>query len=270
MVIALKKSWVLPVLLLSSVLIISGCTALKTVLYSFKSTDHFIEHSSDSRVFYESGAEVFAAQVVSELPGAVRKVEQGHFNTFQEHIIIYVCESHESYKTLTGRKAKAIMHRKKIFLSPAILEQPETMPLYLAHELSHLMMIQKTGGYRYIKIPSWFHEGLAAFISGGGGAHNVTDEEAVNSIINEKHFLPHESAGIRDLVSPRYASYWKLDHHMFYRQGMVFVQYLINFNEKSFKTFLLNIQNGNDFSESFHTTFGMTTMEMWDEFVKNI
>ena len=265
-----KSAAVFPIFLFSLSLFLSGCTAFKTALYSFRSTDHFIHHTSDTRVMLEPGAEEFADLVVSNLPEAVRKVEMGHYSKFMEDIIIFVCKSHESYKSLTGRRAKALMHRKKIYLSPAMMTEPETVPLYLTHELSHLMMMQKTGGYKYMKIPSWFHEGMATFVSDGGGAHKVSRQAALESIKKSRHFLPHDSAGVRDLFAPRYASHWKLNPHMFYRQAMIFVAYLKNSNEDSFKTFVTSIQNGKDFSDSFNTSFGMTTLEIWDKFIMEI
>ena len=270
MAVKLKYHCLIPVLLLFISLTLSGCSTYRHLIHSFKSTKHFISHSSDNRVFYEPGAEEFASLVVSELPNAIGRVEAGHYMNFDSQIIIYVCKSPESYRNLTGSRGKAIMTRNNIFLSPSMMTESETVPLYLAHELSHLMMIQKTGGYRYIKIPSWFHEGLAALVSEGGGTHKVTNKEAIDSIRNGKHFMPHDSAGIRDILSPRYASYWQLDHHMFYRQSMIFVKYLKSSNKNSFRAFLQNIQNGKDFSDSFTKSFGITTMKMWDEFIKSI
>ncbi|MBC8553858.1 MAG: hypothetical protein H8D23_29965 [Candidatus Brocadiales bacterium] len=258
------------IIILTVLVTLSGCSASRYLVHSFKSTKHFIPHSSDSRIIYEPGAEEFASLVASELPQAIWRVETGHYTRFDSQIIIHVCKSPESYKNLTGNRARAIMYRKKIFLSPSMMDSPDTISLYLAHELSHLIMIQKTGGYKYIKVPSWFHEGMAAFVSEGGGAHKVTHEEAINSIRNGKHFLPHATAGIRDIFSPRYASYWKLNHHMFYRQSMIFVEYLKSSNENSLRTFLADVQNGNSFKSSFMKSFGITTMEMWDEFVKSI
>ncbi|UCH80679.1 MAG: hypothetical protein JSW20_13225 [Nitrospiraceae bacterium] len=130
------------------------------------------------------------------------------------------------------------------------------MYFYLGHELSHLLMHQNTGGYAYIKIPSWFHEGLASIVSNGGGAQNITSREAQHTILSGSNFLPLDSAGITDVFLPRYGSYWKLDNQMFYRQAMLFVGYLKYRNMDSFRAFLTDIQNGNNFAESFNKLLG--------------
>jgi hypothetical protein len=256
--------------LLIIALTLSGCTAFRTLAYSFKSTDRFVPYKDDSRVFYEPGAEEFASLIVSELPRAIRRVEKGHYAKFDKQIRIYVCESLESFKNITGRKVRALTHRDRIFLSPKIMHSPGTIPLYLGHELSHLMMGQNISGYQYIKIPSWFHEGMAAYVSNGGGAQDVTVDEAKKAILSGNHFLPLENAGIWDILRPKYGSYWKISNHMFYRQSMLFIEYLKNRDENAFKTFLIDIQEGRRFSTSFNKSYGMTTMDIWDKFLQNI
>ncbi|MFH1168798.1 MAG: hypothetical protein V1852_32735 [Pseudomonadota bacterium] len=252
----------------------SGCAFYEGITNYFNSTDHYLTFKQDQRVMYEPGAEEFTATVASELPLAIKKVESRQYSTFPDKVLIYVTKTPESFKKMTGRGVSAMMYRKSIFLSPKLLEKPDTIKLYIAHELSHLHLHQHLGDYAYLGIPSWFLEGLAAFVSDGGGAENVTDDEVMESIRSGNHFIPFEDAGLSDLFRPRYASYFKIrhkfKHHLFYRQCMLFVSFLENEHPVQFKTFVIDLEKGIDFSDAFHLSFGVDTMTKWNAFKSQI
>lgn len=255
-------------------LLFSGCAAYEAVANYFSSTDHFLAFEGRPEVRYEPGAKAFAAAVAAALPGAVEKVEARQFSAFPGRIRVFVCHSRESFKQMTGRDVAGMAYRNRVFLSPKVLERPGTLDAYLAHELSHLHLYQHVGGYGYIGIPSWFAEGLAVAVSDGGGAERVSPDEARRSIVSGNHFLPVETAGIKDLVVPKYASYWdirhRFKHHMFYRQCMMFVSFLEQETPGPFKRFLTDLETGTEFSRAFRSAFGTTTMAKWDEFLAGI
>ncbi len=116
----------------------TGCTAVKTAYSSLKSIDHFSALDTDQRILYEPGAEVFAKVIGQHLSSSIIKVEKGQYKKFSEAVNIYTCESHKSFKALTGQEARAAMTHRGVFFSPKLLETPESLPLVLAHELSHL------------------------------------------------------------------------------------------------------------------------------------
>jgi hypothetical protein len=198
------------------------------------------------------------------LPQAIRQVEAGQYRPFAKPVAIYVCASQESYTNLTGLKAPASLTLKGVFFSPRLVEEQRPVPLYLTHELSHLHLEQQMGKYRFAKLPAWFKEGLATFVSNGGGAHTVTDEEALEAIASGSHFVPHEDGGI---FFRKYASHWELTHHMFYRQSMVFVAYLKSRDENKYRDLLLSIQNGSSFPNAFNDTYGVGVSQIWEQFV---
>lgn len=252
----------------------SGCSSFKAITNYFNSTDHFLFFNNDSRIMYEPGAEKFASTVSLKLPSAIKKVESRQYSVFPDKITIYVCKSSENFKKMTGRSVSAMTYRGSIFLSPKILDEPHTVCSYLTHELSHLLIYQKIGGYKYICIPSWFTEGLATFVSDGGGAEKVSDAEVKDAISSENHFMPIENAGLRDVFFPKYASYWgirhQFKHHMFYRQCMLFVSFLEKEYPDQFKKFLMDLHMGKDFSGSFRLSFGADTIAKWSEFKNKI
>jgi hypothetical protein len=152
-----------------------------------------------------------------------------------------------------------------LFFSPRLVEEQRPVPLYLTHELSHLHLEQQMGTYKFAKLPAWFKEGLATYVSEGGGAHTVTDQEALSAIACGSHFVPHEDGGI---FFRKYASHWGLTHHMFYRQSMVFVAYLKSWNEDKYRDLLLAIQDGSSFAAAFSDAYGVRVSQIWEQFVK--
>jgi hypothetical protein len=234
-------------------------------LYSLKSTDHFLPLEADSRVLYEPGAEGFAEQLAQSLPQAIRQVEAEQYRPFAKPVEIYVCASQESYTNLTGFKAPASLTLKGVFFSPRLVEEQRPLALYLTHELSHLHLEQQMGKYRFAKLPAWFKEGLATYVSGGGGAHTVTDQDALEAIASGCHFMPHEDGGI---FLRKYASHWGLGHHMFYRQSMVFVEYLKSQDENKYRDLLLGIQNGSSFRVAFDDAYGVRVSKIWEQFLE--
>lgn len=131
----------------------------------------------------------------------------------------------------------------KLFLSLRIFEDgDEIARMYLIHELSHLHIQDQIGSYKSSRLPFWFKEGLATYASDGGGAHTVTGE----------------------------ASDWGLNHHMFYRQSMLFISYLATINESGSRNFLLGIENDERFFTSLEAAYNKELEKMWDEFLYEV
>lgn len=149
-----------------------------------------------------------------------------------------MCESKKNFSKFTGlnRIIKAAVFNGKIFLSAGLREQPERIPTLTTHELSHLHLIQHIGTSKYVRnIPSWFVEGLAVFISNGGGAENVSEKDAARAILDGACFHP-DSTG--SFLFPKTASSYHLKPHMFYRQSAMFVQFMKEYDPEKFKGLL--------------------------------
>ncbi|HUO78034.1 MAG TPA: hypothetical protein VMU21_10720, partial [Thermodesulfovibrionales bacterium] len=83
------------------------------------------------------------------------------------------------------------------------------------------------------------------------------------------NFVPDEGQGvISSLLFPRYGSYWKLDNHMFYRQGMLFVAFMQNTGENSFRKFLISIQQGEAFSMALTSAYNKNLSILWEQFLE--
>ncbi len=258
------------IFLLSLILPLSGCTAARTLIALSRSTSHFVAYQPDPRILYEPGAEAWAAEVAPLLPAAIEKVEQGQYIPFQESPKVYVCTSQESFYRLTASNARAVVIQK-LFLSPVLFKDPPVLPLYLAHELSHLHLQQRLGLFGSVRLPSWFKEGLAALVSGGGGALSVTDAQAQEAIRQGRSFIPDAGRGVlASFLFPRYGRYWNLDQQMFYRQAMLFVGFLRKRDEAAFRRLLLEIQAGTPFAKALSSSYHLDLTDLWSRFLQEV
>lgn len=244
-----------------------GCTFVRQSIAVSGSTDHFVTHKNDSRLLFEPGAEDYANKVVLFLSSAIQQVEAKQYRSFTKPVRVYICASRESFARMCGADVRAGV-LTKLFLSPRIFEDgDEIARLYLIHELSHLHIRDRLGNCKMSRLPSWFTEGLAAYVSEGGGAHTVTEKQAIDSIKSGKYFVPNETGGF---IFQKTASDWGLEHHMFYRQSMMFISYLAATNESGYRKLLLGVENGERFSTALQPAYDKKLEELWNDFLLEV
>lgn len=260
-------SFVLLVFIVTMSAVCSGCSFVKHSIAALRSTDHFVTHTNDSRVLFEPGAEELANKIVLFLPSAVQQIEEYQYRPFVKPIRVYICASRKSFARLYGADVRAGVSTQ-LFLSPRIFEEGDEIAImYLTHELSHLHIQDHIGIYNTSRLPFWFKEGLATYVSGGGGAHTITEKQAIESIKLGRKFIPNQTGGF---IFQKTASDWGLEHHMFYRQSMLFISYLTVINESRFRNLLLGIENGERFSTSLEAAYNKKLEELWDGFLYEI
>ncbi|NOY65212.1 MAG: hypothetical protein GXO97_07455 [Nitrospirae bacterium] len=245
-------------------LFLFNCSATEGVFHLFKSTDRFRPLEADPEILYEEGARDFALKVARVLPEAIKTVEQRQYNHFLRPIKIYVCNSRESFRDITGRDVRALTYRGAIYISQRLHERPEWLKGYLTHELSHLLIGQHAGVFAGAKMPPWFVEGLATYVSNGGGAEDVTDTEAIQAILSGRHFVPELEGGF---IFRKTASSFGLRPHMFYRQAALFVSFMKAYDEMAFKSLLWHIYRGSNFRDAFTASYSVPIKTLWNEFV---
>jgi hypothetical protein len=254
-----------------------GCTVQRALTAGLYSTDDFAPLPDEPRVRAEPGAEAFAHGVAPHVTPCVTKVETAHYRRFAQPVAIYVCASAHSFSVHSGASTvpKGAVN-ERLFLNPRLFETPERIPRILAHELSHLHLVQQLGVYRsHRNLPDWFKEGLAALVSDGGGVENVSADEARQALRAGLRIEPVERDG---LFRRKTADYWFGDkiadpskrQHMFYRQSMLFVGYLRSSDEVRFRQFLLSVQDGGDFTESVRVAYDKDLNELWQRFLDEL
>lgn len=254
-----------------------GCAVQRALTAGLYSTDGFAPLPEEPRVRAEPGAEAFAHRVAPHVASCVTRVETGHYRRFAQPVAIYVCATAHSFSAHSGASTapKGVVN-ERLFLNPRLFDTPERIPRILAHELSHLHLVQQLGGYGYhVRLPAWFQEGLATLVADGGGAENVTAEEARQALRVGLRIDPTVSEG---LFRRKTADYWFGDkitdpakrQHLFYRQSMLFMGYLRTTDEARFRQFLLRVQDGGDFAESVRAAYARSLDELWQQFLNQL
>ena len=257
-------------LLLVAVLCLSACGPARALFAACQSTEGFVPLASDPRIRCEPGAEPLAQAVAPLLGPAVAAVEEGHGTPFAEPVRVYVCASEASFTRFTGSKGKGAVTRE-LFLSPALLRQPEFLSLYLAHELSHLHIHQRIGVSGLLKLPVWFKEGLATLVSHGGGAQDVSDAKALAAMHAGHSFKPDAGGSVLGgLFFPQYAAAFHLENQMFYRQAMLFTQFLRDKDRPAFRALLSDIESRRPFPDAFLAAYKSPLSEVWQQFRQDI
>jgi len=234
----LKKRTI--IVLLAVIALVFGVAAspsLREVVVATRSTANFVMDRDDSRVFYEPGAESNARILAAALSDASTRVEESQYGTFAVPVRIYVCATLKSFERFTGnpRASGDTTMALKIFISPKPQNTPERLPLVLTHELSHLQLLQRLSVYQVSRLLTWFKEGLAVYVSGGGGAEDVIEAEAAQAIVKGQRLLPNDSHSV---FSHDSASSFGLQAHMFYRQAGMFIGYLKESKPRGFSALL--------------------------------
>lgn len=254
-------------IILVSLALVAGCSFGRHTIAALRSTDHFIQSQDDPRVLFEPGAEEYARKVSSFLPSAMQQVEKKQYRAFAAPVQVYICASGESFKKYSGTDARAIVVIK-LFVSPRVFEKGDKIAkMYLVHELSHLHLLQRLGTYKMSRLPFWFKEGLATYVSNGGGGNLISQKQAIESIRAGKHFIPNKTGG---LIFQKTPSDFGLQPHMFYRQSMMFVSYLLAIDELKFREFILSVENGEQFAGTLRKVYQKSLEELWSGFINNI
>ncbi len=247
---------------------IYGCGVLGSAIARL--TMDFKAWPSDDRILFETGAEALASEAALFLPQAIQNVESRQFGEFKAPIKVYAFATSRSFARFSGvsEKVKGASVDSEVFLSGQLLEKMAEVQGMLTHELSHVQLSQTLGTIRFNHtLPRWFREGLAIYVSDGGGATSATEAEAIEHFAKGEHFYP-EAEGT--LLFPGFLASKGLEPKIFYRQSGIFVGYLAITYPKQFKTFLQGIQAGNSFEPGFTECFGFKLDEMLQVFISSL
>lgn len=234
-----------------------------------KSTDNFLALVENPSVKYEEGARENALLISPYVTGAINVVEAKQYGSFPDGVIIYLPKDLESFSSYCACKTpRAIVIGGRVFISPILLDEPELIQGILIHELSHLQLSQSLGRWNFHShVPVWFAEGLAVYVSDGAGAEEVTRSEAIHTIKSGQSIEPNGSGSF---FFPKTASNFGLSRHMFYRQSSLYIEWLHNYDQSSFKNLLLRLRKGDTVEKAMQNSCGFGVKEGWNQFVADI
>jgi hypothetical protein len=248
-------------------LLLAACTPMRSLAALAWSTDHFVPFVDDERVRVEPGADRFALMLSPYMTEAVTTVEASQAGPFKSPVRVYLCASDTSFSRLTGRRAPATT-TNDVYLSPDLFDGTRALDRYLTHELSHLHLVQNIGVLGGTRLPEWFKEGLAEMVSGGATSSSVAVSEALKAVGEGRSFMPDEGRNVvASFLFPHYGTYWHIENRMFYRQSMLFVQFMRDQDPAAFRRFLAAVVQGDDFKKALHRTYPDGVRGLWAKFV---
>ena len=249
--------------------ILSGCTPFKLANALIQSKKEFIQCTADSRILCEPGSEELAKSVAPLLQDAITTVEQAQFANYATPILVYTYSSIDNFTKHSGASefASGSVAFGTLNLSPKLLTMPERTQRILIHELSHLDLDLQMGTLALGKMPDWFVEGLAVWVSNGGGAETVSANEARAAFKQGKHFEPIDSQW---LLFPKNASSYDLKPHMFYRQAGMFVEYMHDLDHSAFEKMLKAIKDKISFATAIESSYHESLPVIWRDFLTAI
>jgi hypothetical protein len=247
----------------------SGCTLHRVVSAWTKPRTDFYACTTDARILCEPGSEGLAKGIAPFLPGAIETITKAQYAPFSQPVVIYTYATKESFASYSGATSSSAgaVSITGLNLSPKLLEHPERERGILTHELSHFHLIGKMGAWSWSRLPGWFHEGLATFIAGGGGAETVTEHEATAAINAGKKIVPEVSQWG---FFPQTAATYGLETHMFYRQAELFVKFMHDKDAAAFERMIKAVEGKKTFADAIQENYGASLQELWDMFVARL
>lgn len=232
---------------------------------------------ANSQVHYQPGAEDFARDVAALLPDAIARVETVHGRRFAHPVIVGVYATPEAYAAANGTGSTVpvgVTIFGRVNLSPKLFgPQHQRLRAILTHELSHAHIQGWIGEYDYLYLPTWFKEGLAVMLSGGGGAEFVSEDEARTAIQGDERIViddagsPLKGTDVQLEKEPKNRPPW-YPGVLAYREAGMFVNYLRESDELAFDRMINAILDDRPFTEAVTVSYHDDVRSLWQKFIK--
>lgn len=239
-----------------------------------KSKSQFIKYQNNDIILYEPGAKEYADKISAILSVSIERVEMIHGLPFEDSFKIYICSTQKSFNEYTANSSslqypiRGTALLGDVFIAPGAFNfiGMDTHKETLIHELSHLHFQQRLSFFERRKHPVWFSEGFADYVANSGG-EGIEEGEAISFILSGKHFIPEEEGEIFGSFSRALNG---LSGPMFHKQAKMFVTYLIESDSLKFNRFLIKIQKGESFSQTFVNVMSTDVQDKWEQFLSQI
>ncbi len=228
-------------------------------------------------VHYEDGASEYARAVAAILPTATARVEAIHGRRFAYPVTIGIYVSREAFlaaNPLASPGAVGMHFLDHVILSPVLFSaQRQRMPAILTHELSHAHLQSWISLLAFYGLPSWFREGLAVMVSGGGGAEGVSELQARDAIRRGDHVAVESAGSLLDPAVIKFAQPPAIPDPSFriqmaYRQAGLFVAFLHDANPVGFARMMNAILDGHPLAEAVTTGYETDLHALWLRFAQ--
>jgi hypothetical protein len=232
--------------------------------------------SANSQVHYQPGAGDFARDVAALLPEAIAQVEAVHGRRYAHPVIVGVYSTPEAYAAANGTGSTVpagVTVFGRVNLSPKLFgPQHQRLRAILTHELSHAHIQGWIGEYDYLYLPTWFKEGLAVMLSGGGGAELVSEDEARVAIQRGEKIAvddassPLKGTDVRLEKKPENRPPW-YPGVLAYREAGMFVNYLRESDRPAFDRTMNAVLDDRPLREAVSAGYHDNVASLWEKFV---
>ena len=231
------------------------------------------------RVHYEDGGLPYARTVARLMPAAIARVEAMHGRPFAHPVTVGVYVSDDAYMNANGvasRSAVGMMFLGRVLLSPTLFgRQRARLETMLTHELCHAHLRSWMSELTYRALPSWFKEGLAVMVSGGGGAEMVSVAHAREAILRGDHYEVRHEGSLFDFVAIKMAHQPVIPDTAFrielaYRQAAMFTAFLRDTDPPAFARLMRAILDGQPFVAAVRTSYRADLNTLWERFVEEL
>jgi hypothetical protein len=133
-------------------------------------------------------------------------------------------------------------------------------------------MVGWIGAYAYLRVPTWFKEGLAVMLSGGGGAELVGEEEARTAIERGEQIVIEDTGSLQNPVEVRLEKVPSNKPPWYpvvlaYREAGMFVKYLREMDEPGFDRMMNAMLDGRPFAEAVSVGYRDDVRSLWQRFI---
>jgi hypothetical protein len=239
--------------------------------------DRMTPLSAGSQVHYQPGAEDFSREVAAPLSDAIARVEAVHGRPFAHPAVVGVYATPEAYaaaNALGSAVPVGVTVFGRVNLSPKLFgPQHQRLRAILTHELSHAHIQGWISGFDYLYLPTWFKEGLAVMVSGGGGAEFVNEDEARAAIQRGEKIVLDETGSLTRTTDvplekePANKPPW-YPVVLAYREAGMFVNQLRESDRPAFDTLMSAILDDQPFKDAVTLGYHDNVQSLWEKFTK--
>ena len=222
----------------------------------------------DRRVAVEPGAEALGTAIGKCLDEAIARVEAFHEMRFLTPVRAYAFATDNGFReaAATTPEARGIAKLDRVFFSPKLAREWETIQGVVTHEFAHALLQQHIGVFRFnVRVPKWLAEGIAVINADGAGTEGVTEDDAIRAIARGDTFdidrsrLRFHSENLRAVR----------DSRLMYKQAAMFVGFVRERDPQGFTRFLGQLRT-QQFEAAFVDAFGKTPKELWSRFTAEL
>ncbi len=249
--------------------LISACNTLHALKVAYlEDIEQYPLYPARYPLYVEAGGEKLAQTLAEHIPAAISQIESTHGGAILSAPVIVLCMTASCYKRIaivTEAAGEAWLGKRINLNGEKIQREQRDIRSIFTHELSHHYW--STHGVNYQA--RWFQEGLAVWVSNGGGAEKASVAEATQAIRNGRVIIPHLDDGLWQYTDDKAENYG-LTWPLFYRQAGMFIEYLTQQDPKRFQQLLRELERTKQLKTAWEISYSQSPSQQWMAFVQSL